>query len=109
MDRDQLGEWLSAYLDGELDEQDTSRVESVLEADSGAREMLEELREMSAAVGALPRQNAPDSLEDDFPAALALFGSVKRLFKEAKRKCTRPTAPWCGVTNNVSTGSKWTR
>ncbi len=60
--REQLGESLSAYIDGELDEQQTQLVERALREDEGARQLLDELRQTISAVSSLPRHAAPDSI-----------------------------------------------
>ncbi|MCH7885381.1 MAG: hypothetical protein IIC01_09035, partial [Planctomycetes bacterium] len=64
LSREQLGEWLSAYLDGELDEQQTRLVERTLREDETARRLLEELRQTVAAVSSLPRHAAPSSIHE---------------------------------------------
>ena len=64
-DRDQLGERLSAYIDGELDAEQTQRIERVLRRDERARRMLEELRRTVDLVSSLPRHVAPDSIAED--------------------------------------------
>lgn len=65
IDRQQLGEMLSAYLDGQLDEKETRRIERVLADDAEARVLLGELRATVAVIGSLPRHPAPDSIQDD--------------------------------------------
>ncbi len=67
-DKDNLGEQLSAYLDGELSDAETAEVERLVAADPQAREMLEAFRRTVETVRALPRQSAPDSLLDDLTA-----------------------------------------
>lgn len=52
-------ELLSAYLDGELTDDERSRVEQWLADDLSAREALDELAEVSAWVRGLPRPAAP--------------------------------------------------
>lgn len=49
-------ELLSAYIDGELTDAERARVEARLEQDPAARQLLAELRDMSAALRAAPRQ-----------------------------------------------------
>ena len=65
MDMERLGEQLSAYLDGELSEQEKALVERALREDAGARRLLDELRRMAANVESLPRHAAPDSILED--------------------------------------------
>ena len=59
IDREQLGEWLSAYLDGELSEEQTTVVERLLREDASARQSLDALRRASELVPSLPRHAAP--------------------------------------------------
>lgn len=70
MNRDQLSELLSAYLDGEVDDRERALVERVLREDAPARRLLEELRRTVHAVGALPRHAAPPTLAADLQAQL---------------------------------------
>jgi anti-sigma factor RsiW len=90
---DQLGEMLSAYLDGELDAAQRAQVEGVLRDDESARRMLADLRRTSQAVAALPRHSAPASIAADIHAALersALLGEVPHHRPHAHRA----RAPW---------------
>lgn len=68
IDREQLGEWLSAYLDGELSEEQTTVVERLLREDASARQSLDALRRASELVSSLPRHAAPDSIAEDVQA-----------------------------------------
>ena len=61
-EREQLGEDLSAYLDGELAAERAQEVERLLSESAEARALLEELRGVSAQLGALPRVLAPDAV-----------------------------------------------
>jgi hypothetical protein len=70
MNRDQLSELLSAYLDGEVDDRERALVERVLREDASARRLLEELRRTVNAVGSLPRHAAPPTLAADLDARL---------------------------------------
>lgn len=65
IDREQLGEWLSAYVDGELDAEQENLVERVLREDEGARRLLAELRRTADLVSSLPRHRAPSSIAQD--------------------------------------------
>ncbi|MFH0983519.1 MAG: zf-HC2 domain-containing protein, partial [Planctomycetota bacterium] len=62
---EQLGERLSAYLDGELGPEETAEVERILATEPQVREMLERLRRTVEAVHTLPRQSAPEGLLDE--------------------------------------------
>ncbi|MHC4092357.1 MAG: hypothetical protein ACYSVY_19150 [Planctomycetota bacterium] len=68
IDRDKLGEYLSAYLDGELGEPERAALERLLARDRQARTQLEELRQTVELVRGLPRRAAPASLLDDLTA-----------------------------------------
>ena len=65
IDPDKLGEYLSGYLDGELDEAERVAVEELLGVDSAARDELEKLRETASLVGELPRHRAPATLASE--------------------------------------------
>ncbi|MGB2987736.1 MAG: hypothetical protein WBE26_17860, partial [Phycisphaerae bacterium] len=65
IDRGQLGELLSAYIDGELDAEHVKSVERILREDAGARHLLEELRGTVNIVSSLPRHSAPGSIAED--------------------------------------------
>lgn len=58
-------ELLSAYVDGELTSEEQSLVEQRLRADPQARKLVEEMRLMSSALQALPRQTLGRDLRDD--------------------------------------------
>jgi len=64
-DKDKLGEQLSAYLDGELNDSESAEVERRVAAEPEAREMLEALRRTVESVRALPHLAAPDHLLDE--------------------------------------------
>ena len=70
MDRDKLGEQLSAYLDGELNDEDRAAVEVTLQDDPSARAELARLRETAHAASELPRRGAPGSLAADVMATI---------------------------------------
>lgn len=79
-DREQLGEWLCAYLDGELDQQEARQVEQFVRENADAQLMLDELRSTIQAVASLPRHHAPESLADEIQAHVernALIGDVE--------------------------------
>jgi len=64
-DRCDVGELLSAYLDGELDEDQKAIVESRLREDGATRRHLELLRRVTVLAKSLPRHAAPESIEQD--------------------------------------------
>jgi len=64
-DRQQLGELLSAYVDGELGSEESQQVERLLQKDPEAQRLLEELRRTVSAVSSLPRHPAPDAIAED--------------------------------------------
>lgn len=68
MRREQIGELLSAYLDGELDVEETAVVERLLRDDEAAREQLAVLRRTVELVQSLPRHDAPGALAEDLQA-----------------------------------------
>ncbi len=55
-----IREHLSAYLDGELSDQQARRVETALAGDDALQTELDELRRTRRLVAQLPRQHAPD-------------------------------------------------
>ena len=55
-------ELLSAYLDGELTAAEQSRVERLLAGDPAAKQLLDELRTLNAAVQSLPREGLGEDL-----------------------------------------------
>lgn len=62
---EQLGELLTAYLDGEVDAREKAFVEHLLREDRRASTLFAELRGISAAAAGLPRHDAPAQLADD--------------------------------------------
>ena len=62
---DNLGEQLSAYLDGELTDAERTAIEQLLERDPSARAELERLQEAASWVRDLPRRPAPANLTVD--------------------------------------------
>jgi anti-sigma factor RsiW len=57
-------ELLSAYVDDELTPAERQAVEQRLRTDAGARKLVDELRELSGVIRALPRQATPPRLRD---------------------------------------------
>jgi len=70
MDRDQLGELLSSYVDNELDDRERAYVERLLESDEDVRRWYESLTRTVTSVQQLPRHRAPDSLAPDLQEQL---------------------------------------
>ena len=70
VNRDNLDELLSAYLDGELTETERAEVDVLLERDVSVRRRLEALRGTVELISALPRRSAPPSLMDDVMSRL---------------------------------------
>jgi hypothetical protein len=65
MDCKAICEQLSAYLDGELDEASTARVEEHLAACETCRDGLASLRDLTDILHELPREEAPATVERD--------------------------------------------
>lgn len=68
--RDDIIEQLSAYLDGELSEQEVARIERELETDPQSRRLLEELARTAECVRDLPVESAPAGLRESTVAML---------------------------------------
>jgi len=60
--QDQLIEMLSAFLDGELSPAQSKKLQRRLDEDPHARQLLKELRQVSAQIGNLPSVSAPPDL-----------------------------------------------
>ena len=73
---DHLGELISAYLDGELGDEDRRRVEGHLLAHSEWRRLLEQLRALGESLRALPTYR----LDDDF-AERVVRGAERRMLQ----------------------------
>lgn len=65
LEREKLGEWLSAYVDGELNAEQNKLIERLIEEDDEVRRRLEEMRSVSRIVFDLPRHAAPPSILQD--------------------------------------------
>jgi hypothetical protein len=65
VEREKLGEWLSAYADGELNAEQNAIIERLLVEDEEVRHRLDELRAVSRMVFDLPRHGAPPSILQD--------------------------------------------
>ncbi len=88
-ERRQLEEQLSAYLDGELDDEARSEVAEHLARSPEAREALEQLRQVTSLVGKLPRGQAPEDLGE------AILGRLEReqLFAGSDEMPSAPATP----------------
>lgn len=67
-ERDKLGPDLSAYLDDELSAARSREIQRILAGSEDARRQLDELREISEQLGALPRLRAPAELASTLAA-----------------------------------------
>ncbi|MFP3938521.1 MAG: anti-sigma factor family protein [Phycisphaerae bacterium] len=72
-EKDKIREQLSAYLDGELSDEEARRVEAALKSDSELQAELDELRRVREMVGSLPSSQAPE-------------GFVERVMARAERE-----------------------
>ncbi|MCK4626757.1 MAG: zf-HC2 domain-containing protein [Phycisphaerae bacterium] len=61
---EKISEQLSAYLDGELSDEESRRVDEMLVDDPALSDELESLREVRQLLQGLPREQAPDGLLD---------------------------------------------
>ena len=61
-DRETIGEKLSAYLDGELSQEQQTEIEELLKSDAEARATLSDLQESADATNSLPRESAPPEI-----------------------------------------------
>lgn len=93
IEQDELGELLSAYVDGELSTGEKAVVEKLLREDATARHLLEQLRRTVDATRSLPRHPAPASLVSDVQAML----ERSALLDDAPRTPIKPhrdRTPW---------------
>ncbi|MFQ5489964.1 MAG: anti-sigma factor family protein [Phycisphaerae bacterium] len=82
IDRDNLDEFLSAYLDDELGDADRTLLERLIAQDSYARGRLEQLRQTVELVRTLPRRGAPPEMLDELTAGAErelLLGDLEEL------------------------------
>ena len=70
IDKDKLGEYLTAYLDDELPQAEREALEHLMARDRATRRQFEELRQAAELVRRLPRKPAPPSLVEDLTAAV---------------------------------------
>jgi len=69
-EREQLEQQLSAFLDGELTDEQVAELQRMLAAWPDAKQLLAELEKTVAAVRGLPRQPSPDDLYESITAQL---------------------------------------
>ena len=95
IDREQLGELLSGYIDGELDPRERQIIERVLREDESARQLLADLRRTAQAVASLPRHAAPASILADTQATLERSALLND-FPAPRTHQTRGRSSWAG-------------
>jgi hypothetical protein len=78
-------EILSAYVDGELTDQERAQVEHWLESSPGARERLEDFRGLSRLFASLPRTEVPQ----EFPTKILQLAERRMLLPEAQPSSTK--------------------
>ncbi len=93
IDREQLGELLSGYIDGELDARERQIIERVLREDESARQLLADLQRTSQAISSLPRHAAPASVAADIQAALERTALLED-FPQPQAHHTRVRSSW---------------
>jgi anti-sigma-K factor RskA len=93
IDQEQLGELLSAYIDGELDAGERQVIERVLREDESARQLLADLRRTVQAVSSLPRHAAPGSVATDIQSILERSALLDDL-PEPRAHQTRGRSSW---------------
>jgi hypothetical protein len=89
IDRDKLGEYLSAYLDGELTEKERKTLERLIARDEAIRRQYEELRQTAGLVRGLPRGLAPPALSEAITAA-----AERRQLLGEPEDVVVPRRPW---------------
>jgi len=93
IDREQLGELLSGYIDDELDAAEREVIERVLREDESARQLLADLQQTTQAVAALPRHAAPAAILGDTQATLERLALLND-FPEPQAHQTRGRSSW---------------
>jgi anti-sigma-K factor RskA len=93
IDQEQLGELLSAYVDGELEARERQVIERVLREDESARQLLADLRRTVQAVSSLPRHAAPGSVATDVQSVLERSALLDDL-PEPRAHQTRGRSSW---------------
>ena len=89
IDRDNLDEFLSAYLDDELGEPDRATLQRLIAQDSYARSRLEQLRQTVELVRTLPRRGAPPEMLDELTAM-----AERELLLGEPEEIVRVRRPW---------------
>lgn len=87
----ELTERLSAYIDGELSDEECRQVEATLARDETARQVLSELRALSSAVGALPFEPGPAEIKE---RVLRTMERRELLGADAVASVGEPRAGW---------------
>lgn len=87
-------ELLSAYYDGELPDEERARAEQLLTDDVAAREVLDEVAEVSGWIRELPRTAAPAGLHDDVLARIRTSAAALPLKSAPARSSWRRWAGW---------------
>jgi len=93
IDQEQLGELLSAYIDGELEARERQVIERVLREDESARQLLADLRRTVQSVSSLPRHAAPGSVATDIQSVLERSALLDDL-PEPRAHQTRGRSSW---------------
>lgn len=93
MDNNQLpDDWLSAYYDGELSEEQTKEAEALLESSSDARRDLGELTQLSKLIVDLPQEKAPASLAKNVVSFIESSNSTASITpKNNSNKSSKPS------------------
>ncbi len=112
IDRDKLGEYLSAYLDGELPEREREALERLVAKDQLARKQLDELRHTTELVRRLPRGSAPASLVADVTALLErreLLGDTEEVTPPRRRPRWMSAGSWLSAAAviMITVGGGW--
>ncbi|MBN1512466.1 MAG: zf-HC2 domain-containing protein [Phycisphaerae bacterium] len=95
VNRDNLDELLSAYLDGELTEPERAEVDALLKQDVSVRRRLEALQGTLELISALPRRSAPPSLMEDVMSRLERDELLEDLNTSRPRRGWQ--RPWLSV------------
>jgi hypothetical protein len=94
-------EILSAYVDGELTDQERAEVEHWLESSPGARERLEDFRGLSRLFATLPRTEVPE----EFPAKVLQLAERRMLLPEAGASSTKRRRWILGISGSLASAA----
>src|SRR5262249_30690895 len=94
-------EILSAYVDGELTDQERAEVEHWLESSPGARERLEDFRGLSRLFAGLPRTEVPQ----EFPTRVLQLAERRMLLPEAGTSSTRRRRWILGISGSLASAA----